>query len=335
MNSHARYDMTAAILGGVTAAAIISAAVVQFLAWRAVSQRPPIGKKLLVRGRAIQFVDRGSGSCVVILHGNGSMLEDIASSGLIDQLADNNRVVVFDRPGFGESDRESEGTWTPEREADLIAEVLTRLGVHRPIIVGHSWGTLVALSLALRDPTSIAGLVLLSGYYYPTTRLDVALQTPASLPVIGNILRHTVLPLIGRLSAPVAFRKLFKPQSVPGRFLREYSVPLATRPSQLKSSADDTVSMPHAARVLSGRYCEIKVPVHLIAGSDDAIVSTSEQSQRLKQELDLSSLEILEGVGHMTHHARPDLVLKAVDRLKTQTAAARQRKPASGSVAAQ
>ena len=288
-----------------------------------------------VRGRTIQLVDRGSGPCVVILHGNGSMLEDIDSSGLIDLLADNHRVIAFDRPGFGESDRESGGRWTPEREADVIAEVLTRLGVNWPIVVGHSWGTLVALSLALRDLTSIAGLVLLSGYYYPTTRLDVALQTPASLPVLGNLLRHTVLPLTGRLAAPAAFRKLFKPQSVPGRFLTEYSVPMATRPSQLKSSADDTVSMPHAARVLSGRYCEIKVPVHLIAGSDDAVVSTSEQSQRLNRELHLSTLEVLEGVGHMTHHARPDLVVQAVDRLKTQTIALRESKPAPAPVAAE
>ena len=40
------------------------------------------------------------------------------------------------------------------------------------VVVGHSWGTLVALAWALQAPQEIAGLVLASGYYYPSTRLD-------------------------------------------------------------------------------------------------------------------------------------------------------------------
>ena len=93
---------------------------------------------------------------------------------------------------------------------------------------------------------------------------------------------------------------------------------MATRPSQLKSTADDTVSMPGAARALSAHYGEINLPVGLIAGAEDAIVSTAEQSERLNKALPDSSLEILQVVGHMTHHARPDLVVLAVDRLTAQ-----------------
>jgi len=268
----------------------------------------------------------------VVLHGNGSMLEDLSSSGLIDQLAEKYRVIALDRPGFGGTNRGTSGAWTPERESALLLEVLAALGVERALVVAHSWGTLVALSLALRQPTSVNGLVLLSGYYYPTTRLDVALQTPASLPIIGNLLRHTVLPLIGRLSAPAAFRELFRPLPVPQRYVDEYSVGMATRPSQLKSTADDTVSMPGAARALSAHYGEINVPVHLIAGAEDGIVSTVEQSERLNEALPSSSLEILEGVGHMTHHARPDLVVLAVDRLTEQL---HERGPRAAQVAAE
>jgi pimeloyl-ACP methyl ester carboxylesterase len=255
---------------------------------------------------------------VVVLHGNGSMLEDLTSSGLIDQLAEKYRVIALDRPGFGGTDRDTSEAWTPEREAVLLSEVLAVLGVERSVVVAHSWGTLVALSLAVHEPATVAGLVLLSGYYYPTTRLDMALQTPASLPLIGNLLRHTVLPLVGRLSAPAAFRKLFNPLPVSQAFLDQYSVGMATRPSQLKSTADDTVSMPAAARALSAHYGEITVPVQIIAGAEDDIVTTSDQSVRLHKALPASSIEVLEGVGHMTHHARPDLVVLAVDRLTEQ-----------------
>ncbi|MDO9384521.1 MAG: alpha/beta hydrolase [Hyphomicrobiaceae bacterium] len=263
----------------------------------------------------MHFIDEGEGPCVVFLHGNGSMIEDFEATTLIETLAQTHRVIVFDRAGFGLSSREAGGTWTPEREAEHVSEMLERLEIRNPVIVGHSWGTLVALSLALRDPTNVAGLVLLSGYYYPTTRLDVALQTPASLPVIGPLLRNTVLPLMSRLNAPLAIRHMFSPMAVPLLFSRLYSVPMASRPSQLKSVADDTTTMPASAARLSEHYAEIQTPVRIIAGADDRIVTTSEQSARLHTELHNSKLQILDGVGHMTHHARPDLVVEAVNDL--------------------
>jgi len=331
MTTRARMNTSVAFVG-IAALGLTSATLVQYLSKRAVVRRKAIGRKLRVSGHTVQLVDQGTGPCVVVLHGNGSMLEDLSSSGLIDQLAEKYRVIALDRPGFGGTNRGTSGAWTPERESALLLEVLAALGVERALVVAHSWGTLVALSLALRQPTSVNGLVLLSGYYYPTTRLDVALQTPASLPIIGNLLRHTVLPLIGRLSAPAAFRELFRPLPVPQRYVDEYSVGMATRPSQLKSTADDTVSMPGAARALSAHYGEINVPVHLIAGAEDGIVSTVEQSERLNEALPSSSLEILEGVGHMTHHARPDLVVLAVDRLTEQL---HERGPRAAQVAAE
>lgn len=308
-------NRTTTTLAGMAALGLASAALVQYLARRAVSQRKLIGELRHVGGRSVQIVDRGSGPCVVVLHGNGSMLEDLSSSGLIDQLAEKHRVIALDRPGFGGTTRDAGGVWTPKREADALAGILDGLGVDRHVVVAHSWGTLVALAHALRQPASVDGLVLLSGYYFPTTRLDTVMQTPASLPLIGNLLRHTLLPLIARLAAPMAFRKLFKPLPVPQRFLEEYSVGMATRPSQLKSTADDTVSMPGAAGALSPHYGEVTIPVHIICGAEDAIVSTPGQSVRLHEALPSSSIEVLEGVGHMTHHARPDLVIRAIERM--------------------
>lgn len=298
------------LLGGL----IASATVVHFLAKKAERDHRPIGKMIRVRGRLIHVMDRGTGPCVVLLHGNGSMVEDFAATGLIDELAKTHRVLAFDRPGFGESARE-DGNWSPEREADLLIEVLGKLGVERLIVVAHSWATLVALSLAVRAPTSVTGLVLLSGYYYPSARLDVALMMPGVLPVIGPLLRHTAWPLIARLGAPAAFKYIFSPMGVPASFRHLYSVPMATRPCQLKSLADDTVALPSAAQHARPTYRDIQIPVRLIAGVDDRVVETSNQSVRLNRELADSELQLLEGVGHMSHHARPDLVVAAVTAL--------------------
>jgi pimeloyl-ACP methyl ester carboxylesterase len=298
------------LLGGLLA----SAALVQFLSKKAERDHRPIGRMFRVRGRLIHVVDRGTGPCVVLLHGNGSMVEDFAATGLIDRLAETHRVLAFDRPGFGESDRE-DGDWSPEREADLLAEVLKKLGVDQTIVVAHSWATLVALSLAVRAPASITGLVLLSGYYYASARLDVALMMPGTLPLIGPLVRHTVLPLLGRLGAPAVFKYLFSPMGVPAAFRRLYSVPMATRPCQLKSLADDTVTLPSAAYHARAHYRHIRIPVRLIAGVNDRVVKTADQSIRLNRELADSELQLLEGVGHMSHHARPDLVVAAVNAL--------------------
>ena len=123
------------------------------------------------------------------------------------------------------------------------------------------------------------------------------------------------MAVAARLSAPAAFKFLFSPLRVPAAFRKAYSVPMATRPCQLKSFADDTVTMPSAAGRVCSRYGEIDVPVRLIAGVNDKVVSTHEQSERLNRNLKDCELQLLEGVGHMSHHARPDLVVAAVEGL--------------------
>jgi pimeloyl-ACP methyl ester carboxylesterase len=104
------------------------------------------------------------------------------------------RVLAFDRPGFGHSTRPRARLWTPTAQAQLLASALARLGVRQPVIVAHSWGTLVALALALEYPRDITGLVLLSGYYFPTIRSDALMSAPAAVPLLGDILDYTIMP---------------------------------------------------------------------------------------------------------------------------------------------
>ena len=295
-------------LAGLTASAVL----VQYLARRAEANHRPTGNLQVIGNQTVHVVDRGSGPPVIVLHGNGSMIEDPLSSTVIDLLAEGHRVIAIDRPGFGLSDRNQSGEWTPEREAQHVARIIRTLGLERPVVVAHSWATLVALSLALDEPDLVSGLVLISGYYYPTVRTDVAAQSVVALPLVGDALRHTLLPLFARATAPRAFKRMFSPLNPTKEFLRQYSVPMATRPSQLRSVAHDTATMPKAARRLSARYAELLIPIELIAGSEDCIVSTTDQSERLQSELPNSSLEVVKGAGHMVHHAHPRLVERRV-----------------------
>jgi alpha/beta hydrolase fold len=88
------------------------------LAKTAERRNPPKGRFITVDGVRLHYVERGRGSPLVLLHGNGSMIQDFESSGLVDLAAKTYRVIAFDRPGFGYSDRPRTTVWTPEAQAD-------------------------------------------------------------------------------------------------------------------------------------------------------------------------------------------------------------------------
>src|SRR6516165_7512060 len=139
------------------------------------------GQYVTVDGTRLHYVDHGTGTPVVLLHGNGSMVGDFISSGIVEQLGPGYRVVAFDRPGFGYSERPSTRKWGPVEQAKLLLQAWQLLDIARPVVVGHSWGTLVALAAALEAENKVAGLVLLSGYYYPTPTLRAHARGPSTL----------------------------------------------------------------------------------------------------------------------------------------------------------
>jgi len=274
---------------------------------------PPAGRFIRVDGVRLHYVDRGEGRPVLFLHGNGASIEDFEASGLLARAAGKYRVIAIDRPGFGHSDRPRATNWTPTAQAELIHKAISGLGVERPIVVGHSWGTMVALAFALDHPEDVAALVLLSGYYFPTVRADVPLLSPPAIPVIGDVMRHTVSPWLGRLIAPALIRRIFAPAPVSESFA-DFPIELSLRPSQIRAAAGDTALMVPAAAALSQRYGEIDVPTVIVAGSGDKIADFGRQSRHLARAIKDSELNELPGIGHMIHHSAPDRVMAAIDR---------------------
>jgi pimeloyl-ACP methyl ester carboxylesterase len=250
----------------------------------------------------------------VLLHGNAVMGEDFLASGVLGLAAERHRVVAFDRPGYGYSERPRDRLWTAEAQAAVFAEAFARLGIERPVVVGHSWGTLVAVALALNHPEAVSGLVLLSGYYFPTGRADVALFSPPAIPVIGDAIRYTIGPLIGRVIAPKMIRTMFAPAPVPPSFTEAVPIPMMLRPWQIKASSEDAAAMIPAAAGFAERYDELRrLPVSLIVGAEDQIVDVGRQSARLHRELPGSDLHIVPGLGHMVHYGAPGLVADTIE----------------------
>ena len=249
---------------------------------------------------------------VVMLHGNRSMAEELELSGLPEQAARHYRVIVIDRPGHGLS-TPARPHWRMEEQADLIATALERLEVHRPVVLGHSYGALVALAMGLRRPASVGSLVLVSGYYFPTVRFDSAWMSLPALPFIGPLLAHTVAPLVERaMWWPIA-RRIFAPAPVSQGF-RRFPKWMALRPSQLQADAAESAKLLPSVAALRRRYATLQVPAVLMAGAGDRYVSTRWHSCRLHELLDFSWLRVVEGAGHMVHHVAASQVLAAIDQ---------------------
>lgn len=279
---------------------------------QAEAENPPQGRFVTVDGVRLHYVERGSGPALVLLHGNGVLASDFQCSGLMDKAAEHYRVIAFDRPGFGYSERPRNKIWTPQAQARLLHHALQQIGVDSAIVLGHSWGTLVALSMALDVPDFVRGLVLLSGYYYPSLRADVPVLSGPAIPIVGDLMRYTVSPIVTRmLWRPLTIRA-FSPLPVDARF-RDLPVWMLLRPGQLRASAADTALMVPAAIALAKRYPELKVPAVVMAGTQDKLVDFGHNSERLDERLPDSDLQLQPGVGHMMHYAHPDKVLAAID----------------------
>ena len=314
-----RWRWLAPVLAG-SAAAVAAAVLYTRRQTRDAERRyKPIGQFLTVDGVRLHYVERGEGEPIVLIHGNGTMIQDFTVSGLVDRLAERYRVIVIDRPGYGYSARPRQ-LWTPRAHAKLFLKALEQLGVEKATLYGHSWGTLVAVALALEAPSLVRGLVLGSGYYYPTLRADTFLLSPPAIPVIGDAMRYTISPLVARVMLPGMIKRMFQPAAVPERFDHLFPKALMLRPLQLRAAAEDAALMTPSVMELEQHYRELTIPLTIITGADDQIVDVGRQSARLHRELPGSEFINLPGLGHMIHHLDPDAVANAIVRTVQRSA---------------
>jgi pimeloyl-ACP methyl ester carboxylesterase len=278
---------------------------------------PPQGKFVEVDGVRLHYTERGEGPALVLLHGNMVFSADFEQSGLVDRAAERYRVIVFDRPGYGYSERPRTTVWTPEAQARLLHHALQEIGVDSALLVGHSWGTMVALAMALEVPDFVRGLVLVSGYYYPSLRLDAPLMSPPAFPLVGDLLSYTVTPIQQRLTFPLSAKRMFWPMRIAERF-RRMPVWFMLRPKQVRAASAEAALMVPSAMMLSRRYPELKVPAMILHGTRDKMTNFHHNSERLHEHVQQSELELLPGVGHMLHYAHPEKVMEAIDAMAAQ-----------------
>lgn len=282
---------------------------------------PPAGRFVDVDGGRLHVLELGSPDAppVLLLHGASGNLGD-ARLALGERLAANYRVIMIDRPGHGWSDRPGgRDDATPARQAVLIHQAMSSIGVAETIVVGHSWSGALATAYALAYPEAVSGLVLLAAVTHPWPSGVAWINDLVATPVIGPLVAHTVILPLGYFMIAPGVRAVFAPEIPPHDYAERTGLRMVLRPSEFIANAQDLAGLKAAVTAQSPRYGEIKAPVAIIAGDADRVVYTDIHSRGIAKMLPNATLTVLPGVGHMVHFAAQDRAVQAVDDVAAKT----------------
>jgi len=291
-----------ALLWGVLAVLLIVVALVAFSAFtvrRVEKALPPRGKFLDLDGARIHYLDRGSGPAIVLVHGLGGQIGNFAY-GVVEQLTNDFRVVVIDRPGSGYSTRATDDAAHLAAQAAYVAEFIRKLGLDRPLLVGHSLGGAISLRVALDHPEVISGLALVA----PLTHVPPHVPEPfrpldIDSKLVRRLLAWTVGTPMGILRGATALKQIFSPEPVPVDFPIRGGGILGLRPRSFYNASADLVAADTDLDSMVERYPTIRMPVSILYGTSDAILDYRLHGEAMKAKLPNLQLKLVPGAGHM------------------------------------
>jgi pimeloyl-ACP methyl ester carboxylesterase len=243
-----------------------------------------------VMGLRVAFRRRGQGPPLVLLH--GGICDSRVWRVQLEELSDDFTVVAWDAPGCGRSSDPAETFRLPEY-ADCLAGLVRALGLDRPHVLGHSWGSGLALELYRRHHSLPATLILAGAYAgwagsLPADEVERRLQFALRMADLGP----------GE----------FDPYSMPGLF--SDTMP-AGRADELAAIMAD--SRPAGSRAMARAFAEadlrdvlghIEVPTLLLHGDADER-SPSSVAEALHAAILASSLVVMPGLGHESYLEAP------------------------------
>ena len=253
------------------------------------------------------YREAGQGTPLVMLHGFGA--DSYSFSRLIPKLAKKYHIYALDLKGFGKSPKPPDRHYSVYDQAVLVERFLKRHHLHRVILLGHSYGGGVALSLALMDPGRIKQLVLIDSASY-------AQQLPKlirwlRIPILGKLLFYLVPASVEvRASYRYAF---YDPDKIPEDIVREYAANLYLPNARSAYLQAVETMVPEDIGKIAKQYRTIHIPTLIIWGEND-IVIRKEKAFRLHRDLPDSRLFIIPRCGHIPHEEKPEEVLKILEK---------------------
>jgi pimeloyl-ACP methyl ester carboxylesterase len=240
----------------------------------------------------LNFLAKGEGTPVVLLHGWGGSLNSL--TGLQDIIVEHGgyRVFNLDLPGFGQSQL-PEKVLTLDDYVEIIAGFIKKENLFKPVLVGHSFGGKLSAALAVTYPELVGGLVLIdaSGINPHNSRRKSLFLIPAK--VFGSVFSIPGLNLIKPAARSFFYKHLVRE--------RDYLDSQNLRQTFLN------IVNTHLDKVLG----KIKTPTLLIWGEDDTLTPLW-MGEKMAELIPDSRLEVVAGKKHILPKTSPEIVAKII-----------------------
>jgi pimeloyl-ACP methyl ester carboxylesterase len=306
----------ALLIAAVALVLLLAAGLVIFSAYtarRVELALPPRGRFLDVDGSRIHYLDTGSGPAIVLVHGLGGQMGNFTYA-LLERLVGEFRVILIDRPGSGYSTRAPGASARCRSQAATIAQFIRKLGIERPLLIGHSLGGAISLAVALDHPECIRGLALIAPYTHLVEKAPAVFE---SLNINSNIVRWMIAWTV---AIPLSIRRgkqvldaIFSPEDAPADFPTKGGGLLGLRPRSFYNTSIDMISANSDIPNMIERYPSIEVPVSILYGTSDPILDHQIHGLGMRSDVPNLYLELVEG-GHMLPVTIPDVTANFIKR---------------------
>jgi pimeloyl-ACP methyl ester carboxylesterase len=312
----------ASILGWIVGAVFLAAALVVgyfALATRRIAARaerlvPPSGKFIDVGGNRIHYVETGEGRPIVFVHGLGGPLHHFRHP--MFPMLPGYRLVALDRPGSGYSVRAPGATARLPEQAEVVTKFIEKLGLEKPLLVGHSLGGAVALTVALNHPNTISGVIALA----PLTHMEDEVRVEFKSLYITSKLKRWLIAQTTAVPASLKYASqtldfVFGPQKWPEDYIIAGGGMLGLRPSHFFATASDIVAIEKDLPEIERRYGEIGMPAALMYGTADRVLDYKRHGLPMKDKIAGLDFELAEGQGHMLPFMAKERVAGMIERI--------------------
>jgi pimeloyl-ACP methyl ester carboxylesterase len=284
---------------------VIVAAVIAGLVWFTASTArkieaalPPRGQFMEIDGQRIHYIDRGRGPAIVMIHGLGGNLQHF-NYALVDRLAGEFRVVAVDRPGSGYSTRPNHASAALGAQAATLASLVRRLQLEKPLLVGHSLGGALALTIALNHPDCAGGLALIAPLTHARDDVPEVFRALAiGSRLLRGIVSWTLATPLSILNRDKVLAVVFGPEAVPADFATKGGALLGLRPKSFYATSADLMAANDDLPATMQRYGSLAIPFGMLYGTGDRVLDYREQGEAMQQKCPALDLELING-GHM------------------------------------
>jgi pimeloyl-ACP methyl ester carboxylesterase len=275
----------------------------------------PESKFVEINGLSVQYKEMGQGEPVfILLHGFGA--SEYSWREVMEPLSKYGRVIAYDRPAFGLTERPMPGEWAGtnpysiEGNVELLDGLMDELGVEKGILIGNSAGGGVAAAYALEHPEQVQGLVLVDpalgsgrGGRFPSWLLPI--MSSPQLRNLGPLLVRSIAGDSGDETIRLAWHD---PALITQDVYEGYRRPL-------KADNWDKALYEFAIAANPVNYVdrleELSMPVLVVTGDDDRIVPT-DSSIQLAGKIPGAQLVVFDQCGHVPQEECPDQFMDAM-----------------------